>query len=224
MAPDSYAFYNIVDALENNEIHFNNFLRQLFIEERTSSRPIVDNFVANICRVLDFLARNEQTETTVYDWVREISKAQLTSEIYLLSRPESSLHFVAKSATEEQIKACNIQVLSKQMRGKAPGVWDLLDGLLQVDQKLIAEREQKQEQQKGQRKAGTYKQRKQRSDLEDGEEELAELLNDDEDEPEDIEEQIVTKECTLVKIVSNEYNLLYIYSQQCRRKLCASVF
>jgi hypothetical protein len=204
--PDPEAFYQAVDLLEVNNIPIESFLRRLFAEPRISSRSIVISFSKNISRVLEFLIFNERTGHDVDEWVKNTFSSKLKAQVRDISQVEAGHHFVAKYATVEQLKKCNISHLAKRMIEKAPDVWDLVGILLQADPEVVKRRgKTRRDREKARCEGGGARHRKARSELDDEDDDeefrVFDFVDSQEDEPEDIEEQLEMQWKTLIKIV-----------------------
>lgn len=203
---DPYAFYIAVDLLDANDISIESFLRRLFAEPTVASRPIVNTFVQNIFRVLDILNFNSRTQQNVEKWVKETFTKRLERQMFELSQPSSGYHFVAHLATSQRLKGFTIQRLEEGMKEKAPDIWDLIERLLQADPELTKRRQKARvDREKARQEGGGARKRRARRGIEDDEDELEiyDIVNCDEDEPEDIEEQLETQLKSLRVVVSH---------------------
>jgi hypothetical protein len=139
--PNPQAFYQAVDLLERNNIPIESFLRRLFVEPSTSSRAITLYFIQNISTTLESLRLNPRTAPDVDQWIKKTFSLKLQHQIRDISRGDAGYHFVAKSATVEHLKQCQISQLAEGMIRGAPDVWDLVGALLQADPDIIRRRE-----------------------------------------------------------------------------------
>lgn len=135
-------------------------------------------------------------------WVREEYTGTLMSQICDLSKPKTGFHLNAKTITAEKMKECTIGKISEGIKAHAPDVWDLVGKLLEADPAAVRNRERDREHREMERKAnGGLRRQKKRRENED-EDPIAQLLGENEDEPEDIEDQLEQQRLALIHVVS----------------------
>ena len=140
-----------------------------------------------------------------------------TAEIWLLTRADSGLHYIAKEMTESKLREFNIDNIIEQISTSAPLVWKLLDELLSADPHHWYRRDWDQKQA---REAAAAKQRPHQgashddvnmtesTNLADHEpywqffDQSVPIVEEDEDEPEDIVDQVERQHASKIKIVS----------------------
>lgn len=209
--PDPNAYYNAIDLLDRNKLPLQSFIRRSFSEPRVERTTLLDTFVEDLPHLLDFLAYNEKTRGVVDKWVKGTYTQKLKSQVKELSLKRSGFHFSAKGATSEQMKEVNMERMAKGIKEKAPDVWDMMGHLLQADPEVVKRREKARAEREKQRAAGggTRTRRKRMDILEDEDDaRVADLIGDDEDEPEDIEDQLETQSKALIQIVSFVHSTL----------------
>lgn len=205
MANDPFAYFTAVKTLQQNGLSFRNFIQRSFAEPLVYGTPIVNTFIEDLPRILDFLSHNESTQNIMKQWVKASYTQRLTSQMGELSKKKSGFHFAAKNITAEKMKEVNIPRIVKGMREKAPDVWDLMGSLLQADPEVIRQREKARVERVKQRAAGGgQRKRRRRKDVneDDDETRVFDIADENEDEPEDIEEQLATQWNALIHIVS----------------------
>lgn len=171
--------------------------------------------------LLEKLHGHQLMHEKVSAWVHTTMKAMYTAEIWLLTRPDAGLHYIAKGMTESKLHEFDIDNIIEQMSTNAPLVWGLLDELLSADPqhqyKWNWDRKQAQE-------AAAAKQQPRQgasssnshddvnmidsTNLDDDEQywqffdQTVPIVEKDEDEPEDIIDQVERRHASKITIVS----------------------
>ena len=167
---------------------------------------------------LDKLHGHQLMHKKVSAWICTTMKAIYTAEIRLLTRPDAGLHYIAKGMTESKLREFNIDNIVEQMSANAPLVWELLDELLSADPQHRYKREwdRKQAQQAAAAKLRPRQGAKSHDDVnmidgtnfDDDEpfrqffDQTVPIVEEDEDEPEDIVDQVERRHASKITIVS----------------------
>ena len=175
--------------------------------------------------LLDELHGHELMHEKVSAWVHMTMKRLYTAEILMLTRPDAGLHYVAKGITEDKLCEFNIDNIIEQMSADAPLVWELLGELLSADPHLQYKRDwtRKQAQEAAAAKRWPHQETSTGSsnnheledvdmndntNLDDDEQywnffdESVPIVEEDEDEPEDIVDQVRQRRESKIEIVS----------------------
>jgi len=86
--------------------------------------------------LLETLHGHELIHKKVSAWAHTVTKRTYVTEIHLLTRPDASLHYIARGITENKLREFDIDDITEWMSTNAPRVWNLLDGLLTADPHL----------------------------------------------------------------------------------------
>ncbi|KAJ3569499.1 hypothetical protein NP233_g4998 [Leucocoprinus birnbaumii] len=203
MQSDPFAFYTAFQVLQQNNIPYENFLRRSFEETSIASSPEVENLVKGIENVLDLFLFNKRTQPAVESWIRGRFTEKLKLQLADASRVGGGFHFTAKDVTAEKLKETTIQKLENGIKDKAPDVWHLVGELLKSDPEVIRRRHKAREEREKTRKRGKgQRKRKKRGNIAEGDDELRvlDIVDSDEDEPEDVEEQLEERWRTQIRM------------------------
>jgi len=154
----------------------------------------------------------------VSGWVHATMKAMYTVEILSLTWPDAGLHYIAKGMTENQLRKFNINNIIERMSADAPLVWELLDELLSADPHLRSKQDwaRKRAQEAAAAKRRPHKGTSRRNSdsridvgtsLDDDEywefvDQSVPIVEEDEDEPEDVLDQVKQQHESKIAIVS----------------------
>ena len=143
-----------------------------------------------------------------------------------LSHKDSGFHFAAKTMTEERLKSFSIDAMATEMQNRAPDLWQLLKILLLADPQWAYKKEWARKRAGHTQNTGISEEHNSREfgeielgDLDDdngwedvdadGEE--LQLVDEDEDEPEDIQEKKEEQFDALISIVTISCNAAQQY-------------
>jgi hypothetical protein len=207
-SPQPLIFYQVVESLSTSHIPLENLIRHSLVEPQTKNSEYVDNFVEDLPRLLGWLAHHERTREAVKGWMKQEYTSILSTQLRNLSRAENGFHINAGSMTAEKIKNCTIQNISQGVQAHAPDVWELCGKLLEADPIIIRKREKKRERREKEREKNKgLRKRKIRGEEDEDEQQISQLVDDNDDEPEDLEEQLVNHRLSLSRIVGALFTL-----------------
>jgi hypothetical protein len=196
-------FYSVVNTLEASNISLENLIRRSLLEPGVVNSQYITNFLQALPRLLDWLVHQEITREIVTKWMKNEYTGTLTSQLQDLTKPDKGLHLNATSIIADELKECTIEKIAQGMQTYAPDVWELVGKLLDADPALARHREKERERREKVRikNANTHNDKTTRN------EPIFTILEDDEDEPDDVEDQIENQRLTLLHIVSVSYIL-----------------
>lgn len=200
------SFHKVIRILQTGELPLSSFIRRLFIESDVARSPCVNKFLEDLPQLLEWLMRQERSQDIVKGWMTQEYTGILTGQMQNLSKPENGFHLAAGSITTEKMKQCTIKSITEGIQAHAPDVWAIVGRLLESDPAVVRRRERERVQREKERKAnGPASKRRKRSEFFDEDDEdslVSDIVDLNEDEPEDIDTQIENRRHCLMRIVS----------------------
>jgi hypothetical protein len=225
-----------LDLILSQIAHFDTTLADVVItamnnpDTRDSPSGVMGNISLHIEDLLEALHGHNLTCQKVSAWAHATMKTAYTSEILSLTRPDSGFHYIAKGITEDKLHEFDIDDITEQMSVDAPLVWELLDELLSADPHLRYKRvwaRKRAQEVKQQRQQGDSRSRNNDVDMHDDQlniasnndekyweffDESVQIVEENEDDPEDILDQVEQRHSSLIAIVSGSSCLSTDYS------------
>ena len=211
---------SIQDLLINFErtgISIQHFISTLLTTSDHQFHPLAQSLKNNIKNILDVFQTTESTSEVVTSWALTTANDVYQNQMETLADKESGFHFLAKSTTEEKLTTFNMEHLASQMRLIAPDLWSLFEVLLHADlrlkhRKLLRDNKERQSTHPTPSRTGTGSRPvPDHGDIEMEDVSLndwgnnqgfdTDLVEDDEDEPENLLEQENMQQDALVIIV-----------------------
>ncbi|KAG6906876.1 hypothetical protein DXG01_011522 [Tephrocybe rancida] len=109
------------------------FIISLLQNEQFAHHSSVEEIVAHLHEILHAMRGNKVVQPHLLEWAHDKIKKNYASQIATLVRSTTGFQFHARKATTEKLQALNIENIASQMSELAPGLWDLIGVLLQVD-------------------------------------------------------------------------------------------
>ncbi|KIJ96064.1 hypothetical protein K443DRAFT_58662, partial [Laccaria amethystina LaAM-08-1] len=189
--------------------------------------PVMLSIITDLDAILDTMSAAQATSNRAGQWVFRSAQKGYKAQVLQLTKKESGLHFLPGKITNAQLMENKIENLSTQMNRHAPDLWRLVANLLAADPAADRRRARL-----AYRKAGSGTQ-KADPRLNDGditmgdavgdmsEDETPEdsgdirLINEDEDAPEDLIEQVQHQLNSLIKQVLCLSIMMHSTNQRC---------
>ena len=201
---------NILNAFEDSEITVYEFLHGLLKLSTNifEDHPVMLSIIEDLDSILDTVKSAVSTSDQTEQWMFRNAEKTYQAQVLRLTEKESGFRFQASKITEAQLTETKIENLSTQMDHYAPDLWRLIANLLAADPATNRRRAQ-------------YACRKASSWSNDGditmgdamgdcaEDEMlstrgdVQLIDEDDDAPENLTEQVEDQFHTLIVIVSD---------------------
>ena len=205
----------ILNAFEDSEITAHQFLHGLLSTNIFEDHPVTLSIIEDLDAILDTMSSAGATSDRTEQWVFRSAEKGYQVQVLQLTKRESGLHFLPGKITSAQLMENKVEILSTQMNNHAPDLWRLVANLLGADPAADRRRAKL-----AYRKAGSGTQeadpRLNNGDITmgdaegDGSEDGAlnnsgdiGLIDEDEDAPEDLKQQVQHQFNTLIVIVSD---------------------
>jgi len=203
---------SILNAFEDSEITVHQFLHGLLSMNIFGDHPITLSIIEDLDTILDTVSSARATSDRARKWVFQSAEKGYQAQVLQLTKKESGLHFLPGKITNDQLMENKIENLSTQMNNHAPDLWRLITNLLAADP-TVDQRWAK----LAYRKAGSGTQKA----ADDGDVTMGDavgngledktsensgnisLIDEDEDAPEDLTEQVQQQLNSLIVIVSD---------------------
>jgi hypothetical protein len=205
----------ILNAFEDSEITAHQFLHGLLSTNIFEDHPVTLSIIEDLDAILDTVSSAGATSDGTEKWAFRSAEKGYQAQVLQLTKKESGLHFMPGKITNAQLMENKIENLSTQMNHHAPDLWRLVANLLAADPAADRRRAKLAYRKVG---SGTQKADPRLNDgditmgdavadgLEDGTLNNSGdigLIDEDEDAPEDLTEQVQHQFNTLIVIVSD---------------------
>jgi hypothetical protein len=198
---------NILNAFEDSEFTVYEFLHGLLSTNIFEDHPVTLSIIEDLDSILDMMKSAVSTSDQTEQWMFRNAEKGYQAQVLRLTEKESGSHSQANKITDAQLTETKIEKISRQMDHYAPDLWRLIANLLAADPATSRRRVQMC------RNASSWSND---GDITmgdaagDGEEEVPgttssgiQLIDDDDDAPEDLTEQAQQQFNTLIVIVSD---------------------
>lgn len=206
---------NILNAFEDSEITAYQFLHELLSTNTFEDHPVTLSIVEDLDAILDTVKSAGATSDQTKQWIFRSAEKGYQAQVLQLTKKETGSHFLPAKITNTQLTETKIENLSRQMNHHAPDLWKLVANLLAADPAANQRRVQFACRNAS---SGTQKVNPRSNDgdirmgdavgdsLEDdilGNSDDIGLIDEDDDAPEDLTEQVRHQFDTLIVIVSD---------------------
>jgi len=199
---------SVLNAFEDSKITIHDFLHGILSTNIFEDHPVTLSIIEDLDSILDTLKSAVSTSDQTERWIFRNAEKGYQAQVLRLTEKESGSHFQANKITDAQLTETKIEKMSRQMNHYAPDLWRLIANLLAADPAISRRRVQF-----ACRNASSWSNDGDitMGDAEgDGEEDEMpgtcsdiQLIDDDDDAPEDLTEQAQQQFNTLIVIVSD---------------------
>jgi len=219
---------NILRAFKRGDYSLSDFLSQLLNVPTYHDQPITQSASENIEELLNILISSQCTALGTRRWALSYAQSVYTSQMGSLCHKAGGFHFNAKKVTEERIKNFSITDIAQNLESDAPELSELIRLLLCADKRAFSRKaaSRQKESRLGQKRkrsthdgdGGEVEVELGGVDVQDSLEDITEmneeaeaednvqLLDDEDDEPEDFQDQKHEQQQALITIVSRKHS------------------